>query len=93
MGHPRLEKNNNTKWNGWTVEVMAGDRPVWQIPLTGNEATSFGGLLIFPLVESNSDKTKDQKGTESISIRAGRAGSAIRSSLYLQALITRHVQI
>jgi hypothetical protein len=35
--------------------VTDGDRPVWQIPFTGNEATSFGGLLIFPLVESNSD--------------------------------------
>jgi hypothetical protein len=27
-----LKRNNETKWNGWTIVVTDGDRKVWQIP-------------------------------------------------------------
>jgi hypothetical protein len=27
-----LKKNDQTRWNGWTIKVTQGDRQVWQIP-------------------------------------------------------------
>jgi hypothetical protein len=27
-----LKRNNEKKWNGWTIVVTDGDRKVWQIP-------------------------------------------------------------
>jgi len=27
-----LNRNNEPKWKGWTIEVKEGDRRVWQIP-------------------------------------------------------------
>jgi hypothetical protein len=32
-----LKKNNVTGWKGWRVEVMDGERLVWQIPFSGAE--------------------------------------------------------
>jgi len=32
-----LKKNSGIRWNGWTIEVTEGDRPVWRIPFIGAE--------------------------------------------------------
>jgi hypothetical protein len=32
-----LEKNDQVRWKGWTIEVTEGDRQVWQISFSGAE--------------------------------------------------------
>jgi hypothetical protein len=34
---PGSEKDNETGWRGWTIDVKDGDRQVWQIPFDATE--------------------------------------------------------
>jgi hypothetical protein len=34
------KKNKEAMWIGWTMEVMDGDREVWQIPFIGRDESA-----------------------------------------------------